>query len=460
MLLAAKYRRLVAALLLSVVVSPASAILPIGFGIGIAAGLTSSSLILPTLLSAAGVGAIAAMVTIHNTTSTPTAGNQAITAMLNPKAELPKRPAGWSAPAAGSTQPQAPATTTSTAATSGTVWKCTSSGGTIYTSGKATEAEACSAWGPLEGAAYYSTMQTNTWGNCALKRVSDGGLMGGCYTGTHTGSVCPSGYTLSGSTCTQTIPAGPAQKPSDGHCTIVRTGNAFSADPYDTADCTGPTSDGSVTISGDAKSVTATRSDGSRVEVRLQDDGTSTVIDSKPVAGGKTQVDTVTGTAPNATTGEVTVTGASQSTYTGQGAGTSLTADTNVKFDKSGLATEGTQQGIKDGVDAIKGSLVPLGGEDTSLSLPKSTFDTAAAALEGMFSGSGTTGDHGLTWDWLPSIPSSGACTNPTISMLGTPLTVDFCTGAALAREALSWIVYIFGGFMILTTLTGRKAGA
>jgi len=456
----ARFRRITAGALLFVMLSPsiAFAILPLGFGIGIVAGIAQSGLTIPIAMGTASIGAIVAMVTLHNSSTTPTASNQAITAMINPKAEPPKRPAGWAAPASGSIQPQAPASVTSTPATSQTLWRLRNSSATItYVTGAASSNDACVAWGPVSGPTYYAQVES---GACKLRRVSDSALMGTAYMSSYVGLGCPSGTVLTGTDCLTTVPAGPAQKPSDGHCSIVRTGNSFSADPFDTEDCVGATSANHITISGDSKSLTATRDDGSKIEVRLQDDGTSVVIDTRPVSPTTTKQTSVSLSAPDPVTGESKVTGTKTEQFQGTGTSQSSTpnATVDVNLDTTGLASEGTQLGIKSTLEGIGDSLTPGAGDDGSLLAESAALDAAATAHEGLFSGSATTGDHGLTWDWFPTIPASGACSNPTIDMLGKPMTINFCTAAAVTREALSWLVYIFGSIMILNILTGRKA--
>lgn len=461
----ARLRRITAGALLFLMLSPtvALAILPLGFGLGLSAGIAESGLAIPIAMGTAALGAIVAMVSFHNSNSTQIASNQAVTAMINPQAEMPKRPAGWLPPSPGSNQPEQPASSTSDSQPSSTVngWRFKSGSGMWLGEPGATKDAACVTWGPSVGA-YYSVMESTVWGECSIRRNSDGGLMGGAYAYPYIFTSCPSGYTLSGSTCTSTVtvPQGPAQKPSDGHCTIVRTGNTFTADPYDTEDCVGAQSEGHITIAGDSKSITATRDDGSRIEVRLQDDGTSVVVDTRPVSASTTKQTSVTMSAPDPVTGDSKVIGTSTQQF--QGTGTSVSSTPNsvvdVNLDSTGLASESTQQGIKSTLDGIGAGLTPGVGDDGNLTAQSTALDAAASAHESLFGGSSTTGDHGFTWDWLPSIPASGACVNPSVNIHGHALSIDFCTAAAYTREALSWMVYIFGSIMILNILTARKA--
>lgn len=448
--MAAKLRRLLAALFLTVVVSPAHAIFPLGFGLGLVSGISTSGLTLPTVLSAVGIGSLVAMVSMHDTTSTPSASNQAVSVMLNPKSELPKRPAGWAPPASGSVQPVGPnQTTTQTQSTSTQYAYRTSS---IYPSTRPTPEEACQAsnacWHATGDGWCSTTAPCGPYGVGQMVQISTVNM----------GLGCPSGWTLSAGQCTKTVTAPTTAKPVDNHCTVMRVGNLFSADPYD-PDCSVSGSDPSnnVTISGDGQTVVATLPDGSSIHVNVQPDGTAVITDTRPVNGGaQTQETKVQVSAPDSSTGQTKVIGKSTSTYEGSGTQKATSPNSTVSLDKTGLATEGTQSGIKSVLDSIDGKLTPTGSEDTTLSVAKTALDNAAVAHTGIFSDL-TSGTHGFTWDWLPDIPASGACSNPTVNVKGASLTVDFCTAAGYTREALSWLIYIFGGFMIFNILTGRK---
>lgn len=458
---ATKFRRLLATLLLLVAVSPALAVIPLGFGVGLLTGISQTSLTIPALIASVGIGGAVAFVTFHDSSGTPTASNQTLSVSINPKAEPPKRPAGWSDPAPGEIQPQAPASTSTQPASQMMLWRVQNAQNIVITSGHNSSATACAAWAPTSypSGGYYSQLGSWNGFNCLLYSNA-GALQGGAYTQSYTGTGCPAGYTLNGSNCTQTIPAGPATKPADGHCTILRTGNAFISDPYD-PDCNGPSpGDGStVTISGDSSSVIATRPDGSSIHVNLQPDGSSVIVDTRPDSTGtKTQVSMVNISSPDPTTGEATVTGKTKAIYEGTGAFQSATPTQNVTFDKSGLSTESTSQGIKGTLDDISTKLDSVTGSVPGAA-PSAADRGWGADLDktkdgSMFDGIKTTLSTGWGFDTLFT---ASVCSPITGNVHGASMSLDICPAVDSIRMLLGFVIYaitLFLVFRIFTSVT------
>lgn len=437
MMMAAKLRRLLAALLLAVSVSPAFAIIPLGFGVGIVTGMASSGLTLPTILSAVGVGSLIAYVSLHNDFSSPTVSGQTISVMLNPKTEMPKRPDTYSAAPAGQAQPTPPTQSP------GPHNFYRAGGSALPWTDKAT---ACSREGPYHYCEGYSYQP---YGACC--RDTDGGNIGPLEQTTEYG--CDLGWTSNGSgSCI------PMAKPSDDHCTILRNGNSFTSDPLD-PDCALVPTSGNVTISGDASSITATRDDGSKVEVRLQADGTAVVIDTRQTADGmNTQRSTYSMSAPNPTTGAVTVTGKKSETITGvgdlEGGGGSGTS--TVTFDKSGLATEGTSNAIKGVLDNINTKLGAVSGDVTGSPSTMTGSREWTAELDKAKDGSmfgGIIGTLLTGWGFASILPSA-SCTPSSSTVAGVSITLNYCSAVDSIRQILGWIFYVVTSFVVFRIFT------
>jgi len=472
----AKYRRLLAALLLAVVVSPAMALIPLGFGIGIVTGIAASGLVIPTILATAAIGTVVGILSFHDAVSTPNQSNQVISAMINPKIEAPKRPPaytaplatppGWDTPTQGTNyaQPTPPTPVSPQYSYSGAGFP-PGYGDTLQA--------ACMA---LVGHSYTSGPNTSTVKDMNFVAPS---TCNGHYTVNGSGNYyfsavqgplsCKSGYTVSGQQCVLSN-INLVQKPSDGHCTIIRSGNTFSADPLDSADCVGA-SGGTVTISGDSKSVTATRADGSKVEMRTQDDGSVVVVDTQNLADGNTQKNSTNISSPNVTTGESKITGKATEVLAGQGTAVgSGTVTQSVTFDKTGLATSAGQaaiqssidsgtsvlggklDGIKDGIDALGGE-VPGDGVHPGSDTDDGWADRLDAAKDGATQ-AGIKESFQAAWGFGSILPQTGSCSPTSASVMGQSVTLNFCPAVEAIRSILGWIMYIgtaWASFRVLT---------
>jgi len=394
---------------------------------GMVAGLAGAGVALGLVFGAVpAIGTIAIGAAVSGITFDPTqTGASVITAQLNSKAPM-TTPAGYTAPVYPNSQPVPPSTVTSSA-TYGL-------SGQPY-SGYATKAALCNA---------------RSAGGYAVS--NDCYSAGGGWTGTIISSVsCPSGYTVSGSNCVLSS-ASAVQKPADGKCVIVRTGNTFAVDPQDSVDCAAKPA----TIEVQPSYVKETLPDGTVKQVTLNSDGTATATQSKPnTSTNNTETQTSNFGAP-AADGTVKLTGRAEGATSGigTGAGSGVTA-----FDKSGLATESTQTGIKSDTAAIKDALT--GTADTTLAGAQTGFDSAASARASALNGlnQNPTDTGGFTWgfDIASLVPAQCGCAPLTMTIQGHTGTFDWCPYLDQARDILGYMVYVGTLFMLVTTLVGTK---
>jgi len=238
-----------------------------------------------------------------------------LTVRLNPKTPLPT-PSGWTAPVAPSVSPTPPAQILATtnpnfinSANHDVI--CNTAffnQGTVYLAANGNSYQAA------VGAAS-TALSADGWGNTGA--CGNGVLMVKYIPP----SGCPDGYTASGSNCNLTNSA-VVQQPSNDNCQIVRVGNTYSA-PDNDPDCAtnSPTMSGATVT---PNTVSMTRSDGSVATVTINPDGTTTASESYPdIPNSKTHTLTTNYSAPNPSTGEVTLTGISTGSTPGVGTGTS-----------------------------------------------------------------------------------------------------------------------------------------
>lgn len=261
--------------------------------------------------------------------------------------------------------------------------------------------------------------------------------------------VCKSGYTLSGGNCILAN-AAIVQKPADGVCNIIRTGNTYSIDPQDNADCSGQSA---VSINGGTATVNALNGDTVIAMINGTTAGQSLVWKKYNPDGGGTGVPTTdtrtfdlsapkTGNGSGTGLNGVSVNGIGFSSQKGAGtlAGTGGEGETpggcgapdqpkcDVKVDETGTPTDSSLQAQKDDFEAKsnehKGMIESIAGANQRTSLGLS-----------------------LSINW-PAV----ACSDPVFPIPGTgkSLTVDLCSRSADIRDALSWFlgwataIYIF----------------
>jgi len=259
---------------------------------------------------------------------------------------------------------------------------------------------------------------------------------------------CPTGYTAVSGVCTLSD-ATIVQKPSDGVCTIKRTGNSYAYDSLD-PDCASPTSQVSISGSGNG-TFTVVASDGSKVEAVIdQATGKTTVTQSVPnFTTNTTTNNTVvfsapqTGPSPATGQGQATVEGKSSATVSGTGslAGTTPSSSEgrcgapgqpkcDVKIDETGTPDPAA-----------------------SIASKQTEFDQKANERKGAIeaaAGSGQVSSFGLS---LSIAWPSESCVNPTFVIPNTGgrvLAPDLCGPSGDIRLTMQWFlgivtsIYIF----------------
>lgn len=251
-----------------------------------------------------------------------------LTVQLNPNNPLPT-PEGWTAPVAPSINPTPPSTSGNPVIS------------IVYPSSFTSLQSYC--------ASHNSGLQQYNAGNDPTPS-SPGGCtllyLGTTYPGPYfsfsyaTSVVCPAGYSVSGNNCILSNPT-VVPEPPNNNCQIIRTGNTYSTKSND-PDCATnlPTMSGATVT---PNTVSMTRSDGSVATVTINSDGTTTASEIYPdIPNSKTHTLTTNYSAPNPSTGEVTLTGISTGSTPGVGTGTSagsgqshgLTGDGQLVVDK------------------------------------------------------------------------------------------------------------------------------
>lgn len=81
-------------------------------------------------------------------------------------------------------------------------------------------------------------------------------------------------------------------------------------------------------------------------------------------------------------------------------------------------------------------------------------FDDAKADLDGMLAA--PLDAHGVTWEWLPEIPSAD-CQSFSYGAGGHVFAWDFCPVAQKIRDLLGYVLYILTAFLLFNIAIGRK---
>lgn len=389
------------------------------------------------LMSGTAVGSAIAFVTI----APPSVSTPSLAVQLAPDAPLPTPP-GWTA-STGATGTAGKPTPPSTASTQ-QQWYYSPTA-TYYTQFTAI----CDKWrldqnfnkgdSPADASpTCYACVNpvTNCWATDNGKRTANFNPQ----------NICPTGYTNNSGTCTLTN-AAVVQKPADGTCNIVRTGNSYAYDSLDAADCANPGSQ--ISISGGTVSGTSTGggtfsvvtgADG-KTQVKQQSPSstafvtdTTTVNLSAPSSGsggsGLTQT-TVTGATSGQQVGTGDLTGSDGvNNETGEPCGAPGQPICNVKVDETGTPT------------------------DSSLSTEKTAFDEKTAERVTALQGVGTVSNLGLglsiTW------PTAG-CSDLTFAMPASKgnLVVPWCSRQADIKNAGAWFVGILTAFGLFSIGVG-----
>lgn len=353
---------------------------------------------------------------------------------VSPSAKM-ATPEGWTAPAAGQSQPTPPASAAQAFKANG----CDGTGASVDA-----VAQAC--------VAINIANQNYPAGSAFAYCEPNYGVPGwACYAtrpgmsnaGFNVYAQCPTGYTANGSSCDLTTPTD-VQKPSDGACGITRVGNSFSADAQDPDCSTLP-----ATTSIQPNTITQTKPDGSQKSVTINGDGSVTATDSRPdAATNTTQVNTTQLGAPDAT-GVAKVSG--QGSGATNGTGSANSGAPVPTFDKTGLATETTLGGIKSDTGVIKDALTNSGNVDGSLTAEKSALDAAVDSVSALFTAEPSK-SSGIDNDFSISgvLPAQCGCTPLTMTFHGKTASFDWCTPMATMKNALAWVIGLFTAFYLI----------
>lgn len=438
-------KRLAAICLVLLALMPAVtyALLPLGFGLALLAGVSESSLILPMTAASVVIGGALSWLALG---SVPGATQVTVPLMvqIDPKAPV-ATPTGWTAPTSGNVQPTPPSSTSPSPLYCNAHVSCP------------TPALGSGGWRLTQDAACQVYVAGSHWdSSTTLCTTSTGSTFGQ----NATALVCPTGYSNSGQSCALSD-ASVVSKPADGRCFIVRTGNTYGADPNDpdcasgfpaqlalTTNCVtwggagGDDAGGSICIDANTSESTITNN-----KANANATTTQTVIKgSAPVSGA----------APGA---GVTVKGIGEGTTAGVGTSGGGAGVAQVKIDfPTDYNKELTQALIKDSVSSLNGKLDPT-GVSTDLATVKSDYATKETAHKDLLSGIGSSGlvDHGVTWAWSPIIPAS-SCYEPVMAFLGHSVTFAWCDKLAILKELLAWVFFVLTGFGIFEIFT-KKGG-
>jgi len=424
-------KKLFLLLLLGLVAAPASAY---DFGVvGIIAAIGGTAIGVAALVGTApalatlAIGAAVMGITFDKTEST----GAPITVQISPSAKM-QTPDGWTSPSAGSSEPTPPA---SSASTSG--WGSAMNNIPVQPDVASYQAAARTRFNqPYATCSLVDDGVNASYIHCAYSIYFS-------HNSDYISTACQPGYSNQGGSCTLSNPA-LVMKPSDGVCGIKRTGNEFSDDPRD-PDC----SNKPLTVSVAPNSVTQSRADGSTKTITINADGSVTIQETRPNSStNTTETNTTNISAPDAS-GDAKVSGQGSGSTTGTG--TAGTSNPVPVFDKSGLATEGTQAGIKSDTAAIKDALTGE-GVDSSLATQKSAFDSAVDGIIGMFSGEAAK-DSGIVNDFSLSsfLPTQCGCTPLTMTILGKTRSYDWCTPLDVFKNALGWVIGLFTAIYIFS---------
>jgi hypothetical protein len=274
------------------------------------------------------------------------------------------------------------------------------------------------------------------------------------------GLGCPTGYTLSGSSCTLTD-ATVVEKPADTKCGLKLLAHSIAVDPND-PDCAAP--ELNVVASGDEVNAgTASK----QVRAHYNADGTATITITADTGAGTTATQTYTFGAPGSAPGGATGTGQGATRTNGiasaitPGTGTGTTGDPastrecgvpgkpmcGVKVDESGTSdTKGAEakgQAAVDQVNALKDQAVA-----SQTSKDMTTFGVP---------GYSAPADDAAKLQ-LP-IGGSDTCTAPTITMRGQTISLDgVCTVTQAIKPILAWALSLIAAIYAWSAYSRRGA--
>lgn len=422
------------------------------------------------------IGALGVALLIKNSGQATPADRQdaPIVINLNPKVPLIV-PSGWTAPSGSAVQPVPPSTSLFRNPQSSAndfpypYYGALQTVDGVYPHGNTPTSTCSNALGKtVQGAQGAISAATYSGGICNITYVNNAGNTVNPVMNIG-GAGCQAGYVVSGTdpnkTCSINSPT-LVIKPQKGKMEIVRTGNTLAIDPQINPLDKLPSN----VVSVSSTSATIAGSDGSITNVTINSDGTATITSSTPAAtAGTSNQKIIKVSAPDATTGDVTVQGTSDQTVNGTGSAVGSTplttgGGTGSNIDISSLNKEATQQAIKSNTDTIKTDVTDIknaitnaDNNPTDLADKKTEYDTIAQAHNDAVKaiGDGGLDNHGFAWNWSISVPA-GTCTPFSHSFGGHAITMDYCPGIYAARDFAAWLFYIFTG-MTLTSIVTRR---
>lgn len=92
---------------------------------------------------------------------------------------------------------------------------------------------------------------------------------------------------------------------------------------------------------------------------------------------------------------------------------------------------------------------------DGSLSAQKADYEAKSNERKSLIDSMANQGNHGLTWDWQFELPSGG-CSAYTFTIAGRSFTLDPCEKLGWIRDALGFLIYITTALALLSIATGQ----
>lgn len=426
---------------LSTITAPARAILPllIEGATLLAEGSTAGN-----ALAALTVGSVAGIIYLgSNTTGT---GSKAGSVMDIPLGSTSRdrpldTPPGWTAPASNNVQPAPPSS-----ATQSTIYQVSG-----YAASGSTPTEACANLLPVVQASNpawgITSTVLNTSTDCKM-------YQGATYYGHATiapAASCPSGYTVSGSSCVLSNAAS-VMKPPDGRCQILASVNGFVIDPQD-PECGDLAAKTGTTVTSTQIS-TSTPGTGTTSSITINADGSRTITNTRANADGKTSTITTINVMPAANGFNGVISGSSVVVVNGVGSAANKSAPlADIKFPDD-YNRENTQQQIKTDLDKIKDQ-TDLSGQQPvnpgAAATEKAGYDQETKKITDglLLAPSDYTANQVLNWfSWVPTMPL-GSCSPITGAVMGKTISWDICRYVTMINETIGWLLALFSAWTV-----------
>lgn len=439
-----KNKILIISLILSLIISPiiradlniqnlAGSTIASAGALTVVMAVTAGTLGLPISAGLA-VGALGVAILFDNKNKPiPSTTNAPIQIRLNPKVPL-ITPTGWT-PASGSNiQPTPPNTSAATGSFNIT-----------GVSGQFTNPlAACTAFNQAFAPGTTSTVNAVQPFTCQRNGVNQQSI-NGTY-------ACPTGYSLNpanSSSCNLQAPT-LVIKPIQGQMVVTRNGDNFVIDPQINPADRLP----STVVNVTSKVATITDQDGNTTKTTINTDSSSTVVNtSTNTTNNTTNIKTINYSAPDPSTGDVTVLGTNDAAGTGTGNAVTATPTQAAPLDISSLNKESTQQNIKSELvklnDYMKCDNCVL-PENLSVQNKQKLNDEIKKSVDELDK---ATDDYNnfknFGWTtWVPTFPT-GSCSPMVGSIRSQNVSWNFCPYVAQINQLLGWLLNLFGAWTI-----------